>query len=259
MSEATVRTIKGTKRREKITLPEVFNAPFRPDLIHRAVLSDESKRKQPQGRYYYAGRLVAASSVGPGRGISKVPRTHGRGTAHGYKGAFINSVRGGKLAHPPRVEKKIVEKINKKEYAIALKSAVSATSSKETVKERGHKFDDKTPFPIVVEDQIMEIKKTKDFSDVLKNLGLTDDLTRAENKKIRSGKGKMRGRRYKQPKGPLVVVGEHCDAVQAAKNLPGVDIVTVSHLSVELLAPGAAPGRATVWTESALKELENWK
>nr|NIQ06333.1 50S ribosomal protein L4 [Candidatus Korarchaeota archaeon] len=40
-----------------------------------------------------------------------------------------------------------------------------------------------------------------------------------------------------------------------ARNLPGVDIVKVNNLNVELLAPGTHPGRLTVWTSSALEKL----
>ena len=42
----------------------------------------------------------------------------------------------------------------------------------------------------------------------------------------------------------------------AARNLSGVDAVTVDQLNVEHLAPGMLAGRLTVWTESALVRLE---
>ncbi|MCD6241085.1 50S ribosomal protein L4, partial [Candidatus Bathyarchaeota archaeon] len=68
--------------------------------------------------------------------------------------------------------------------------------------------------------------------------------------------GKMRGRRYKQAKGPLIIVSESNGIMKAAKNLPGVDVVTVDNLNVELLAPGTHPGRLTVWTQSAIEKLK---
>lgn len=258
MSEIKVKSLTGRKS-GTVELPEVFNTPLRADLIKRAVLSDQTKKRQPQGRYKLAGRLGAWTATRPGRGKSLVPRTHGSGTHHSYRGTFIPSTRGGRLAHPPRVEKNIVEKINKKEYALALKSAISATKDKEVVQSRGHEIPKKVEFPIIVVDKFTEINKTKEMAEVLSNLGLGDDLERSKRKKIRPGKGKMRGRKYIRPRGPLVVVSDECDAIKASKNLPGVDVTTVQDLTVEMLAPGATAGRATVWTESAIAKLSEWK
>lgn len=257
MAKVTIKSITGTDAGET-DVPEVFSTGYRPDLIKRAVLSDETKDRQPQGRYPLAGKLTAATSVGPGRGISLVPRTHAKGTHHASRGAVIPSTRGGRLAHPPKVEKIIVEKINKKEYALALRSAVSATGSDGIVRERGHRVDEDIEFPIVVEDRITEIAKTKEMVEVLYNLGLGADLERTKNREIRSGKGKRRGRKYRTKIGPLLVIADDCTAERAARNIPGVDIIKVSDLRLTQLAPGATGGRATVWTESALKQLEEW-
>jgi large subunit ribosomal protein L4e len=59
----------------------------------------------------------------------------------------------------------------------------------------------------------------------------------------------------KRTVGPLVVVAENKGIVEAARNVPGVDVVTVADLNVELLAPGTHPGRLTVWTSSAIDRL----
>ena len=74
-------------------------------------------------------------------------------------------------------------------------------------------------------------------------------------KKIRAGKGKMRGRKYKVPKGPLIVVGEDKGISLGARNHPGVDIVSVENLNAELLAPGTHPGRFTIYTKSAIEKF----
>ena len=258
MAKVNIKSIQG-KDSGKMDLPSVFETYYRPDLIKRAVLSDETKVRQPQGRYPLAGKMTVASSEGPGRGIAKVPRTHSKGTHHSSRGALINSTRGGRLAHPPRVEKKIVEKINKKEYALALKSAVSATGKEEIVRNRGHKVDEGIEFPIIVEDKFLEITKTSEMVQVLGNLGLEGDLERTKYRSIRSGKGKMRGRRHKTKIGPLLVINDNCNAELSARNIPGVTIVKVQDLKISQLAPGTAAGRVTVWTESAVKQLEEWK
>jgi large subunit ribosomal protein L4e len=77
-----------------------------------------------------------------------------------------------------------------------------------------------------------------------------------ERRKVRAGKGKGRGRRIKQAVGPLIVINENKGIAEAAHNIPGVDIVTVDSLNVELLSPGAHPGRLTMWTNSAVEKLD---
>lgn len=258
MVEVKITSITGSKG-SSVELPRVFNTPFRPDLIKRAVLSDQSKKRQPQGRYELAGKLTAATGVGPGRGISLVPRTHGSRTHHASRGAVIPSTRGGRLAHPPKVEKKIVEHINKKEYFYALRSAVSATKDREVIEKRGHWVAEDADFPIIVEDNIKEVIKTSEMIEIIDNLGLGDDLERSKRKSIRSGKGKMRGRKYRRRSGPLIVVTEDCNAIKSGNNIPGVSVKKLEDLDVEDLAPGSIAGRATVWTESALEKLSEWK
>jgi large subunit ribosomal protein L4e len=46
--------------------------------------------------------------------------------------------------------------------------------------------------------------------------------------------------------------------MKAAKNL-NVEVVLVNALNAELLAPGAQPGRATLWTEKAVDILNEKK
>jgi large subunit ribosomal protein L4e len=59
----------------------------------------------------------------------------------------------------------------------------------------------------------------------------------------------------KQAVGPLIVVAENKGIMEASRNIPGVEIVTVSDLNVELLAPGTHPGRLTIWTNGAIGKL----
>jgi large subunit ribosomal protein L4e len=42
---------------------------------------------------------------------------------------------------------------------------------------------------------------------------------------------------------------------RAARNLAGVDVATAREVNAEDLAPGAHPGRLTLWTESAVAEV----
>jgi large subunit ribosomal protein L4e len=87
-------------------------------------------------------------------------------------------------------------------------------------------------------------------------LGVLSEILRAkESRKVRAGKGKSRGRKMKQAVGPLIVVAENKGIMQAAGNIPGVDVVAVADLNPEILAPGTHPGRLTIWTSNAIEKL----
>ena len=238
--------------REEITLPRVFGLPVRLDLIRRAFLSEFTARLQPKGRDPMAGKRTTARSFGVGLGIARVPRIPGIGRA-----AFINSAVGGHLAHPPRPEKKIHERINRKEKILATASALAATSISEFVAKRGHKFTVER-LPIVIDDEVEEIyTKTRDVKELLKSIGVWDDIERAKQRtRIRAGKGKMRGRRYITPRSILFIVTSiNKPFVRTVLNLPGVDVAEPWYVNVLQLAPGGVPGRLTVITRSALDEL----
>jgi large subunit ribosomal protein L4e len=162
---------------------------------------------------------------------------------------------GGRRAHPPKTETDRTEKINKKEKRLAVRSAIAATIDADLVKARGHKFTAEVPF--VADDAIEDLVKIKEVISFLQAAGLYDDIIRAkEGKHIRAGKGKRRGRKYKNRKSVLIVTGEESPLSKAANNLPGVDVATVSALNAELLAPGTHAGRLTVWTQSAITNME---
>ena len=88
-------------------------------------------------------------------------------------------------------------------------------------------------------------------------LGLADDLVRSkQGRTIRAGKGTMRSRKYRTPRSLLLVVSQKDGLDKAARNVPGVDVVTAKDLSAEDLAPGGDPGRLTIWTKAAIEALE---
>ncbi len=237
----------------KVRLPAIFKTSLRPDVIKRAVVAIQSHRFQQQGRNVFAGKRTTAESRGVGLGISRIPRTKGPG----QRGAFAPGTVGGRAAHPPVVEKKIDKKIPRKEMRLALRSAVAATGSKETVASRGHVVDDVPDFPLVVMDEIQLLKKTWEVKNVFIQLGVWPDIYRVrESRKVRAGKGKRRGRKFKQAVGPLIVINENEGIVEAARNILGVDIVTIEGLNVELLAPGTHPGRLTIWTSSTIEKVD---
>ena len=247
--KAQVRTLTGDIAHE-IDLPEIFDEEYRPDLIKRAVLALQSTRFQPYGTNPYAGMRTSAESWGSGRGVAQVPRLK-----NGSRVARVPQATGGRAAHPPKVEKILVKEINRKEKRKALRSAVAASTYTDLVRGRGHLF--KGDLPLVFEDRFEEITRTGDVIAALTALGVYADVERAKgSRKVRAGRGTMRGRRYKQRTSVLIVTGG--EPLRAARNLAGVDAVAIDQLNTELLAPGTQAGRLTVWTESAIRRLEEF-
>lgn len=248
---AQVFSLEG-KPTGKTDLPTVFNTPLRPDVIKRAVLSIQSHRLQHQGRDPMAGKKTSAESQGTGSAQARVPRRKGGGGA-----AFAPGTVGGRQAHPPRAESRIVKEIPRKEKHLALMSAIAATASKETVAARGHEVEGVAEIPLIVEDTFQALSKAKEVENALTQLGLLTDVLRVRDSiSVRAGKGKHRGRKIKHAVGPLIVIAENKGIISAANNLPGVDVIMVKNLNAEVLAPGTHPGRLTVWTSGAIEQLD---
>jgi len=54
----TKYSIKGQKMSEKVELPNVFETTLRPDVIKRAVLAEQTWKRQPKGVSPLAGKMV---------------------------------------------------------------------------------------------------------------------------------------------------------------------------------------------------------
>jgi large subunit ribosomal protein L4e len=243
--KTTVRDLDGDEAGE-VDLPAAFETVVRPDLIRRAVSVAQANRKQPYGTDPYAGMRTPAESPGSGRGMAHVPRQ--TGTARRVPQAVS-----GRRAHPPKAEKDQGKGLNEKERVLATRAALAATADAETVRERGHEFDD-VALPLVVTDEFETVHKTQDVVDVLAALGVHADVERAdEGRTRRAGRGTTRGRTYREPTSILVVTSE--EPSRGARNLAGVDVTTGREVDVEALAPGGQPGRLTLFTESALAEV----
>ena len=130
---------------------------------------------------------------------------------------------------------------------------MAATLVNSLVEERGHLIP--KDYPFIIENKIEGLDKTKMVKDLLIRLGFDKELERGSQKKIRAGKGKTRGRKYKRKASLLIVVGGDCKLLGSGKNIPGVEIAKINELNAEMLAPGAAIGRATLWSENAIEKL----
>lgn len=249
------------KKDGEIELPLVFSTPFRKDLIHKVHVNLDSHRFQPHGTHPTAGMDVVARSLDPptGHGQARIARMRGGGGGRQGQAGGVASIRGGRQAHPPKVEKVIYKKLNKKEKTLALCSAIAATASKELIQARGHKVDKIKSFPIIVSDDIESISKAKEITKVFDALNLTDDLKRLQSRKARTGKSALRGRGKKKGKSVLFVTKSPDKLSNACGAFSGVDVRAANNLSVLDLAPGSSPIRLTVYSKSAIEEISKIK
>ncbi len=251
----------------QMDLPIQFSEEVRPDLIKKAVLAFQSNQRQPYGAKPEAGmRHNARLSKrrreyrgSYGFGISRTPRKilSRRGRRMFWVGAVAPNTVGGRRAHPPKAQTIVAHKINVKERRKAIRSCIAATIQSKYTKERGHRVPEMYPF--IVNDSFEKMSKTKDVLAALHEMGFETELERTAERTIRAGKGTMRGRKYKSKVGPLIVVTEQSPIASSAKNIPGVDIITVKSLNANILAPGAVPGRLTIWTKAAIEQLQKDK
>lgn len=243
--DTTLRDLNGDDA-GTLELPSIFESPYRPDLIKRAVLAAQANRKQDYGTDPFAGLRTSAESPGSGRGIAHVPRANNMGRR-------VPQAVKGRRAHPPKSDTDRSMKINDKERQQAVASAIAATADPDLIAARGHQFADGIDFPIVLTSEFEDLVKTQDVVEVLEALGVYADIQRADDATIRAGRGTTRGRKYRRPKSILFVTGEAPS--KAARNLAGADVATGWEVNAEDLAPGTHPGRLTLWTEHAIEEV----
>lgn len=252
----------------QVELPQQFSEEFHPDLIARAVLSIESKARQPYGADPEAGgkgstkisRRRRDYKGAYGHGISRVPRTtmSRSGTRFNWEAAQAPGTVGGRQAHPPKATKIWAKKINKTENRKAIRSAISATVVAKIVQGRGHVVP--KDYPFVASSGFEDVAKTQGVIEALKKFGFDGELKRISDRKVRAGKGKTRGRKYTVKKGPLLVVSKaDCGLVKSARNIMGVDVAVVNRINAYMLAPGTAPGRLTLFTAAAIERLAKEK
>ncbi len=259
--KAQILNIEGKKVKE-LTLPVIFETEIRGDIIKKVF--ENTKNFQPYGNYILAGKDVSASGKQKharhrwkttyGYGISRVPRKSlgRRGDRFVWIAAFMPGSRKGRQAHPPKnADKK--GSINKKEKKFALFSAISATASKDAIKNKYHlEFEN---LPIIISSEVLSLK-SKEFEKLILEIFKINSIA---PKKIRCGKGKKRNRKYKvQRKILLVVSKEELNLSKKLKNI-GIEINTVQKLNILNLAPGGIPGRLVVYTEKSLEEISKIK
>jgi len=242
---------------KSVPLPSVFLAPIRSDVVHYVHLNLAKNHRQPYAVSVKAGHQTSAESWGTGRAVARIPRVGGGGTHRSGQGAFGNMCRGGRMFAPNKIWRRWHRKVNitQKRYAVA--SALAATALPSLVLARGHRISAVPEVPLVVADGAESITKTSAAVALLKRVGAYADVEKVkDSRKVRSGKGKWRNRRFVQRRGPLVVYAKDSGITRAFRNIPGVELAEVSRLNLLQLAPGGHLGRFVIWTQSAFESLD---
>jgi large subunit ribosomal protein L4e len=202
--------------------------------------------------------LYNAESWGTGRAVARIPRVGGSGTSRSGQGAFGNMCRGGRMFNPTTTWRRWHRKVNLTQRRHAVASAIAASAVPSLVMARGHKVNNLAEIPLIV-DGFSGVSKTQQMVDKLNKLGLEEELMKVKNsRKVRTGQGKYRNRRYRMKKGPLVIYDNNDQTVvNPARGIQGVEMCHVDRLNVLQLAPGGHIGRLIVWTRSAFERLNH--
>jgi len=239
-----------------VPMPHVLASPLRPDLVRYIHRNMAMNKRQAYAVTAKAGYETAAESWCTGRAVARIPRVPGGGTHRAGQGAFGNMCRGGGMFNPTRQWRRWHRKVNVGQKRSAVVTSLAASCLPPLVMARGHRINEVAELPLVVSDGAESVQKTKQALELLNKLGCSEELKKvADSKKVRSGVGKLRNRRYVMRKGPLIIYNEDNGIVRACRNIPGVETTSVDALNLLQLAPGANFGRFVIWTESAFKKL----
>jgi large subunit ribosomal protein L4e len=233
-----------------LLLPLAFSSPFRPDLIQRAVVAEQSHRRQPYGTSPTAGLRHSVYWSGKGKGVARTPRL-----MDSMRGAQAPNTVGGRPTHPPVVDRIWSKKINRKEARVAFSSALGATRDATLAQARGHVVPSGISLPVVLEDPVEGVVTAEAARTLLEKLHLWDDVTRSRDGiHVRGGRGRRRGRVRRTARSVLLVTSAPGKA-RGFRNLSGVEVVPAQRLGTEDLAPGGAAGRLTLFSVSAVESL----
>jgi len=216
-------------------------------------------RRQGHAVDYWAGMKHSAKSWGTGRAVSRIPRVAGSGSHRSGQGAFGNMCRKGRMFAPIRIWRRWHRKVNIRHKRYATASALAASAILPLVQSRGHRVDQVPEFPLVIDNAVESIERTAEAVRFLKDVGAYADVRKVvDTLGLRAGRGKLRNRRFRSRRGPLIVYnGINVPLLRAVRNIPGVETLHVSRLNLLQLAPGGHVGRFIIWTADAFKALNN--
>ncbi|NWR83687.1 RL4 protein, partial [Furnarius figulus] len=230
----SVYSEKGEASGKNVTLPAVFKAPIRPDVVNFVHTNLRKNSRQP----YAVSELAGGAGTGGGTGAATSPwhpATHLQWQQE--QGFWWHAAwkAQGLVSHQDQWVRKCL-----------VKSSL------------GHRIEEIPELPLVVEDKVEGYKKTKEAVLLLKKLKAWNDIKKVyASQRMRAGKGKMRNRRRIQRRGPCIIYNEDNGIIRAFRNIPGITLLNVNKLNLLRLAPGGHVGRFCIWTESAFRKLDD--
>jgi len=240
-----------------IHLPAVFKAPIRPDIVSFVHDKMMKNSRQPYAVSSKAGHQTSAASWGTGRAVARIPRVRGGGTHRSGQAAYGNMCRSGRMFAPTKTWRRWHHRINTNQKRYAMCSAIAATGVPALVMSKGHKVEEISEVPLVVEDKVESFEKTKEAVQLLRKLKAWTDVEKVcRSKRFRAGKGKMRNRRRVMRQGPCIVYNKDNGIRKSFRNIPGITLLNVEKMNLLSLAPGGHVGRFCIWTAGALSKLD---
>jgi len=118
----------------------------------------------------------SAESWGTGRAVARIPRIAGSGTHRSGQAAFGNMCRKGRMFAPLKTWRRWARRVNNKHKRHAVVSAIAASGVTPLVLARGHKIQNTPQCPLVVDNNVENIEKTKDAVAFLKRIGAYGDV-----------------------------------------------------------------------------------
>lgn len=231
--------LDGNKK-DIIKLQNISNINISQQYIKRMTKYSFCTNKQPQKRFFLAGKQSSGVSLGTGRALARVPRIKGSGTLASGQGTKSNMCRGGKTFGVKRNHKSWFSKLNRKEKTKAYESAYNAALFPSLVISRGHLLNDIKIFPIIIENLFNFVNNRNEILRVLKNVGGLMDLKK-NSKHIPD-------KIYKSKKGPLLLFSKHNSTSKISKNLSTLDsglIFNINFMKVNYII--IARTRGTCW------------
>ncbi|OAA67039.1 60S ribosomal protein [Niveomyces insectorum RCEF 264] len=257
----TIHGADGKPSNATHPIPAVFLSPIRADIVQQVHTGMAKNKRQPYAVSEKAGHQTSAESWGTGRAVARIPRVSGGGTHRAGQAAFGNMCRSGRMFAPTKIWRKWHIKVNQGQKRFATASAVAASAVAPLLLARGHKINSVPEVPLVIDSKAFApAARTAQAVALLQAVGAGADVDKVrQSKKLRAGKGKLRGRRYRQRRGPLVIYDPEVDGkdlVKGFRNIPGVETSSVFALNLLQLAPGGHLGRFVVWTSAAFAALD---
>merc|ERR1711935_857767 len=121
-----------------VSMPGVFSAPIRNDLVHFVHSELSKNRRQGHAVFHKAGQEHSAESWGTGRAVARIPRIGGSGTSRSGQATFGNMCRKARMFAPLKIWRNWHRRCNLTQRRHAVAAALAASAVAPLVMARGH-------------------------------------------------------------------------------------------------------------------------